>query len=57
MIISAILACLAFAGASFAQQGSGVDPKIRERIDAPSDPLPGDQVPGNSLGVQSDSDI
>jgi len=57
IIIALAVAILALSGAASAQQGGGVDPSIRERIDTPSDPLAGDQVPGNSLGVESDADI
>ena len=57
IIIALAVGILALPGAASAQQGGGVDPKIRERIDAPSDPLQGEQVPGGALGVQSDSDL
>jgi formate dehydrogenase subunit gamma len=57
IIIALTAGILTLSGAASAQQGSGVDPDIRERIDSSSDPMPGDQVPGGSLGVQSDSDL
>ncbi len=61
-IILAALAILAagmlsLSGTAVAQQGLGLDPSIREQIDATTDPASGGRVPGNSLGDSSDSDL
>jgi formate dehydrogenase subunit gamma len=51
------LVFLALAGAANAQQGSGLDPTIRDQVDATTDPAVGGQVPGEALGGQSDADL
>ena len=58
-MILAFLICLlaGLSGAAVAQQGSGLDPSIREQIDATDDPASGGRVPGNSLGGSSDADL
>ncbi len=57
LIIGTLLAALlVMSGSAVAQQGSGVDPAVREQVDA-NDPASGGQVPGNSLGGSSDADL